>query len=187
MSATLSATTLLAVPLAPLAGALLAGVLGTALGGNVIGRRLTHTLTILGVFTAFVISVMTLQSVVRDGASFSQTLYTWMNVGGLKMEVGFLVDGLTAMMMCVVTFVSLMVHLYTIGYMEEDAGYNRFFCLHLAVHLFDVDAGDEQQLATVVLRLGGCGLGVVFADWVLVQQTHGDFCQHEGLFSEPCG
>jgi len=127
MSATLSATTLLAVPLAPLAGALLAGVLGTALGGNVIGRRLTHTLTILGVFTAFVISVMTLQSVVRDGASFSQTLYTWMNVGGLKMEVGFLVDGLTAMMMCVVTFVSLMVHLYTIGYMEEDAGYNRFF------------------------------------------------------------
>jgi NADH-quinone oxidoreductase subunit L len=62
-----------------------------------------------------------------DGARFNETLYTWMAVGGLKMEVGFMVDGLTAMMMCVVTFVSLMVHLYTIGYMEEDEGYNRFF------------------------------------------------------------
>ncbi len=127
MSATLSATTLLAVPLAPLVGALLAGVLGTALGGNWIGRRLTHSLTILGVLVSFVISVLTLKSVVQDGARLSETLYTWMVVGGLKMEIGFLVDGLTAMMMCVVTFVSLMVHLYTIGYMEEDEGYNRFF------------------------------------------------------------
>ena len=127
MSQTLSATTLLAVPLAPLAGALLAGILGTTFGGNWIGRRLSHTLTILGVFVAFVISAMTLQSVIVDGARFNETLYTWMTLGSLKMEVGFLVDGLTAMMMCVVTFVSLMVHIYTIGYMEEDAGYNRFF------------------------------------------------------------
>ena len=127
MSQTLSATTLLAVPLAPLAGALLAGILGTTFGGNWIGRRLSHTLTILGVFVAFVISAMTLQSVIVDGARFNETLYTWMTLGSLKMEVGFLVDSLTAMMMCVVTFVSLMVHIYTIGYMEEDAGYNRFF------------------------------------------------------------
>jgi len=127
MSATLSVTTLLAVPLAPLAGALLAGILGTALGGNWIGRRLTHTLTILGVLVSFVISVLTLKSVVQDGAHLNETLYTWMVVGGLKMEIGFLIDGLTAMMMCVVTFVSLMVHLYTVGYMEEDEGYNRFF------------------------------------------------------------
>ena len=127
MSQTLSASTLLAVPLAPLAGALLAGILGTTFGGNWIGRRLSHTLTILGVFVAFVLSALTLQSVVVDGAYFNETLYTWMTVGSLKMEVGFLVDGLTAMMMCVVTFVSLMVHIYTIGYMEEDAGYNRFF------------------------------------------------------------
>ncbi|MDZ4146343.1 MAG: NADH-quinone oxidoreductase subunit L [Burkholderiales bacterium] len=127
MSATLSASTLLAVPLAPLAGALLAGIFGTAFGGNWIGRRLSHTLTILGVLVAFVISASTLKSVVMDGARFNETLYTWMQVGGLKMEVGFLIDGLTAMMMCVVTFVSLMVHIYTIGYMEEDAGYNRFF------------------------------------------------------------
>jgi len=127
MSQTLSASTLLAVPLAPLTGALLAGILGTTFGGNWIGRRLAHTLTILGVFLAFILSAMTLQSVVIDGARFNETLYTWMTVGNLKMEVGFLVDGLTAMMMCVVTFVSLMVHIYTIGYMEEDAGYNRFF------------------------------------------------------------
>ncbi len=76
---------------------------------------------------AFVISAMTLRSVVSDGARFNATVYEWMTVGGLKMEVGFLIDGLTAMMMCVVTFVSLMVHIYTIGYMEEDEGYNRFF------------------------------------------------------------
>src|SRR3954466_1541477 len=127
MSQTLNASTLLAVPLAPLAGALLAGILGTSFGGNRIGRRLSHTLCILGVFIAFVISAMTLKSVALDGARFNQTVYEWMTVGGLKMEIGFLVDGLTAMMMAVVTFVSLMVHIYTIGYMEEDEGYNRFF------------------------------------------------------------
>jgi len=127
MSQTLSASMLLAVPLAPLAGALIAGILGTTFGGNWIGRRLSHTITIFGVFVAFILSAMTLQSVAMDGARFNETLYTWMTLGSLKMEVGFLVDGLTAMMMCVVTFVSLMVHIYTIGYMEEDAGYNRFF------------------------------------------------------------
>ena len=127
MSQTLSASTLLAVPLLPLGGAVLAGVFGTVFGGNWIGRRLSHTLTILGVLLAFILSAMTLKSVAMDGARFNETLYTWMVVGGLKMEVGFLVDGLTAMMMCVVTFVSLMVHIYTIGYMEEEDGYNRFF------------------------------------------------------------
>ncbi|MFE8644183.1 NADH-quinone oxidoreductase subunit L [Sphingomonas sp. NCPPB 2930] len=127
MSATLSASTLLAIPLAPLAGALLAGIPGTLFGGNVLGRKASHTLTILGVFIAFVLSAMTLWSVVQDGARFDQTLYTWMTVGSLKMEVGFLVDSITAMMMCVVTFVSLMVHIYTVGYMAEDDGYDRFF------------------------------------------------------------
>ena len=119
MSQTLNASTLLAVPLAPLVGSALAGIFGTQFGGNWIGRKLAHTLTILGVLVAFIISAMTLKSVI-DGARFNETLYTWMVVGGLKMEVGFMVDGLTAMMMCVVTFVSLMVHLYTIGYMEDD-------------------------------------------------------------------
>ena len=127
MSQTLNASTLLAVPMAPLVGAILAGILGTQFGGNWIGRRMSHSLTILGVLLSFVLSAMTLVSVAFDGARFNETLYTWMVVGGLKMEIGFLVDGLTAMMMCVVTFVSLMVHLYTVGYMEEDEGYNRFF------------------------------------------------------------
>ncbi|MEN9769438.1 MAG: hypothetical protein RLZZ180_1068 [Pseudomonadota bacterium] len=127
MSQTLNAYTLLAVPMAPLIGSLLAGVLGTALGGNRIGRKLSHTLTIVGVLVSFILSAITLKAVAVDGAYFNETLYTWMVVGNLKMEVGFLVDGLTAMMMVVVTFVSLMVHLYTIGYMYEDEGYNRFF------------------------------------------------------------
>ena len=127
MSQTLNASTLLAVPLAPLVGSVLAGIFGTQFGGNWIGRRLSHTLTILGVLIAFILSAMTLKSVALDGARLNETLYTWMVVGDLKMEVGFMIDGLTAMMMCVVTFVSLMVHIYTIGYMEEDEGYNRFF------------------------------------------------------------
>jgi NADH-quinone oxidoreductase subunit L len=127
MASTLNASTLLVVPLAPLVGSLIAGIFGTTFGGNRIGRGLSHTFTILGVFIAFVISAMTLKAVALDGARFNQTIYEWMVVGGLKMEVGFLIDGLTAMMMCVVTFVSLMVHIYTIGYMADDEGYNRFF------------------------------------------------------------
>ena len=122
MSAQLSQNLLLAVPLAPLAGAVIAGFFGKA-----IGRRGAHTVTILGVLLAFIISAWVLKCVALDGARFNATIYEWLVVGGLKMEVGFLVDGLTAMMMCVVTFVSLMVHVFTIGYMEEDPGYQRFF------------------------------------------------------------
>ena len=121
MAVTLSQNMLLAVPLAPLVGAIAAGLFGQA-----VGRRGAHTITILGVFVSLVISVMTLLDVL-DGARFNATIYEWMVLGNLKMEVGFLVDGLTAMMMCVVTFVSLMVHIYTIGYMEDDPGYQRFF------------------------------------------------------------
>ncbi|HEX6705895.1 MAG TPA: NADH-quinone oxidoreductase subunit L [Albitalea sp.] len=122
MSAQLSPTTLLWVPLAPLIGAAVAGFFGKA-----IGRRGAHTVTILGVLVSFILSATVLKSVAIDGARFSGTVYEWMVIGGLKMEVGFLVDGLTAMMMAVVTFVSLMVHIYTIGYMEDDPGYQRFF------------------------------------------------------------
>ncbi|MCB2035595.1 MAG: NADH-quinone oxidoreductase subunit L [Burkholderiaceae bacterium] len=127
MSQNLSTAALLAVPLAPLAGSALAGLLGTAFLGNRIGRRASHTATILGVLVAFLISAWVLKSVALDGARHNQTIYEWMTVGGMKMEVGFMVDGLTAMMMCVVTFVSLMVHIYTIGYMADDDGYDRFF------------------------------------------------------------
>ena len=121
MAAQLSQNMLLAVPLAPLVGAVVAGFFGKA-----IGRAGAHTVTILGVLIAFVISVAVLMDVTA-GARFNATIYEWMTLGTLKMEVGFLVDGLTAMMMVVVTFVSLMVHVYTIGYMAEDPGYQRFF------------------------------------------------------------
>ncbi len=121
MTTELSLNSLLAVPLAPLVGSIAAGLFG-----KVIGRKGAHALTILGVLVSFIISAMTLNAVI-DGARFNQTVYEWMTLGSLKMEVGFMIDGLTAMMMCVVTFVSLMVHIYTIGYMEEDPGYQRFF------------------------------------------------------------
>ncbi|MGZ8294805.1 MAG: proton-conducting transporter transmembrane domain-containing protein, partial [Telluria sp.] len=117
---------LLAVPLAPLAGSMIAGLLGTKFQGTVVGRKTSHTVTILGVLIALILSVHTLLGVL-DGASFNGTIYNWMTVAGMKLEVGFQIDALSAMMMCVVTFVSLMVHIYTIGYMAEDEGYNRFF------------------------------------------------------------
>ena len=122
MTAQLSQNLLLTVPLAPLAGSILAGLFG-----KTIGRRGAHLVTILGVLIAFICSAMVLKAVAVDGAHYNATVYEWMTIGSLKMEVGFLIDGLTAMMMCVVTFVSLMVHIYTIGYMEEDPGYQRFF------------------------------------------------------------
>ncbi|MFZ6730743.1 NADH-quinone oxidoreductase subunit L [Undibacterium sp. Ji42W] len=126
MAGQLNPQLLLAVPLAPLVGSAIAGLLGTKFFGNVVGRKVSHTVTILGVLIALIISCMTL-SAVLDGATYNETLYQWMKVGNMKLEVGFMVDSLTAMMMCVVTFVSLMVHIYTIGYMAEDEGYNRFF------------------------------------------------------------
>ena len=119
---------LLLVPLAPLAGAIVAGLFGRQ-----VGRAGAHTVTILGVAIAFFISAYVLYAVAVDGAGFNATIYEWLVLGSpgapgsLKMEIGFLVDGLTAMMMVVVTFVSLMVHIYTIGYMADDPGYQRFF------------------------------------------------------------
>lgn len=111
----------LVVPLAPLAGSLLAGLFG-----KLIGRTGAHVVTILGVAVAFAVSVLVYQDV-RAGNTFNGPLYVWATSGGLSFEVGFLIDSLTVMMMMVVTFVSLMVHLYTIGYMHEDPGYQRFF------------------------------------------------------------
>jgi NADH-quinone oxidoreductase subunit L len=122
MSANLSIPQLLVVPLAPLVGAIVAGLFGRQ-----VGRRGAHTITILGVLISFLVSADVLWSVVNDNARFYGTVYEWMDAGGLKMQIGFLVDGLTAMMMAVVTFVSLAVHLYTVGYMEDDPGYQRFF------------------------------------------------------------
>ena len=122
MATTLSLPLLLAVPLAPLAGALIAGLFGRQ-----VGRVGAHSVAIAGVALSFILSAWVLWEVAAHGARFNGTVYEWMRLGNLKMEIGFLVDGLTAMMMCVVTFVSLMVHVYTVGYMAEDPGYQRFF------------------------------------------------------------
>ncbi|NIE68893.1 NADH-quinone oxidoreductase subunit L [Burkholderia sp. Ax-1719] len=131
MATTLNENLLLAIPLAPLAGSLIAGLFG-----KTVGRAGAHTVTILGVAVAFVLSCMTFFDVL-NGASFNATVYEWMSVGGLKFEVGFLIDSLTALMMIVVTFVSLMVHIYTIGYMAEEEGYQRFFS-YIALFTFSM-------------------------------------------------
>ncbi|MDQ5887309.1 MAG: NADH-quinone oxidoreductase subunit, partial [Pseudomonadota bacterium] len=112
----------LMIPLAPLFGAILAGLFG-----KLIGRTGAHIVTILGVAAAFAGSAYTLNYLLHGGEVFNGAVYTWLTLNGVEMNVGFLVDNLTAMMMCVVTFVSLMVHIYTIGYMHEDPGYQRFF------------------------------------------------------------
>ena len=112
---------LLAIPLLPLIGALLAGFLG-----NTLGRAFAHSVTIVGVAAAFVLSCFVFQDVMA-GKTFNGSVYTWLVTGGIRFEVGFLIDSLTTTMMLVVTFVSLMVHVYTIGYMKEDDGYTRFF------------------------------------------------------------
>ncbi|HID50145.1 MAG TPA: NADH-quinone oxidoreductase subunit L, partial [Chromatiales bacterium] len=109
--------------LAPLIGALLAGLFGRQ-----IGRSGAHWVTILGVGIAFVLSLIAVKHIAIDGAEpFNGSVYTWMISDGVRFEVGFLVDKLTVLMMAVVTFVSLMVHIYTIGYMHDDPGYTRFF------------------------------------------------------------
>ena len=113
----------LTIVLAPLAAAIVAG-----LAGKSIGRAGSHWVTIAGVGTSCVLSMFVLKEMLWDGAAAENiSVYTWAVTDGLRMEVGFLVDRLTALMMCVVTFVSLMVHIYTIGYMHEDPGYQRFF------------------------------------------------------------
>ena len=126
MQLTLTLPVLCAIPLAPLFGSVIAGFFGTKLGGNRIGHATCQFVTILGVLIAFVLSCFVLIQVM-DGFYFNGTVYRWMQLGELNLDIGFLIDPLTATMMCVVTFVSLMVHIYTIGYMKGEEGYNRFF------------------------------------------------------------
>jgi len=114
---------LLAIPLLPLAAAVIAG-----LGGRLIGRVGAHTLACLAVAAACVLSLQVLRQIYWQGAPvYDGEVYTWLVSDGMHMEVGFLIDRLTALMMVVVTFVSLCVHVYTIGYMHDDPGYTRFF------------------------------------------------------------
>ena len=116
-------TVYLAIVLSPLAAAIVAGLFGAR-----IGRAGTHWVATAGVAVSFVLSTVVLKDVAWDGAAvFNETVYRWASIGGINMEVGFLIDHLTALMMTVVTFVSLAVHVYTIGYMRDDPGYQRFF------------------------------------------------------------
>ncbi len=114
---------LLTIVLAPLIAAIAAGLLGRQ-----IGRAGAHSVTILGVAISFGLSLYVLKGFVPDaGEVINESVYRWASIGGMNLEVGFLVDQLTALMMAVVTFVSLAVHVYTIGYMHDDPGYQRFF------------------------------------------------------------
>ncbi len=113
----------LAIVLAPLFGAIIAGLFG-----KVIGRAGAHWVTIIGVAISFGLSLLVFKQIILEGADpYNGAVYTWLVSDGIKFEVGFLIDQLTALMMVVVTFVSLMVHIYTIGYMRDDPGYQRFF------------------------------------------------------------
>ncbi len=122
----------LAIPLLPLIGSIVAGILG-----KVIGRAGAHSITILGVAASFVLSVVVLNDVVVNGNSFNGPVYRWLVSGDIPLEIGFLIDPLTALMITVVTFVSLMVHIYTIGYMRDDPGYQRFFS-YIALFTFSM-------------------------------------------------
>ena len=123
MEITLAKSLLIAVVLAPLFGSIIAGLFGRQ-----VGRLGAQTVTILGVAVSCALSMFTLYQLLWGGAQpFNQNIYTFFEVGQYAAHVGFMVDKLTAMMMVVVTFVSLLVHVYTIGYMEEDPGYQRFF------------------------------------------------------------
>ena len=121
----------LLVPLAPLLGAIVAGLFC-----RVIPRWVAHSATILGVGVAFVVSFIIFKDVMA-GNTFNGPVYQWLSSGDYKFEVGFLIDQLTVTMMLVVTFVSLMVHIYTIGYMQDDPGYNRFFS-YIALFTFSM-------------------------------------------------
>ncbi|MGN7832695.1 NADH-quinone oxidoreductase subunit L [Pseudoxanthomonas sp. 22568] len=119
----ISKNVLLAIVLAPLLGSIIAGLFGRQ-----VGRAGSHVVTILGVAVSCALSGWVLYQLVGQGASpFNQNVYTFFEVGNYSAHVGFMIDKLTAMMMVVVTFVSLLVHIYTIGYMAEDPGYQRFF------------------------------------------------------------
>lgn len=111
------------IPLAPLVAAIVAGFFGKR-----IGRVASHRVTIGGVGFAFLLSCYAfVHVVIGDAEPFDESIYTWLVSGDIRFEIGFLVDKLTVLMMLVVTFVSLMVHVYTIGYMHDDPGYQRFF------------------------------------------------------------
>ncbi|MDY3331780.1 MAG: NADH-quinone oxidoreductase subunit L [Pelistega sp.] len=124
---TFSPVLLACIAFAPLLGAILAGLFGTGFLGNFVSRRGSHMVTIALVAFSALASAYVLYNVVVNDAYFNGNIYTWSVIGNISIDIGFLIDPLSAMMMVVVTSVSLMVHIYTIGYMADDPGYQRFF------------------------------------------------------------
>jgi NADH-quinone oxidoreductase subunit L len=119
----MNSTVLLLIPTLPLLAAIIAGLLGAR-----IGRAGAHWITIAAVAASCALSIVVLKQVYIDGVpNYNATVYTWLVSDGIRMQVGFLIDHLSALMMVVVTFVSLCVHVYTVGYMHDDPGYQRFF------------------------------------------------------------
>ena len=142
--------------------------------GKQIGRAASHWITILAVGLSFVLSALVLKDLYWDGGQIENyTVYTWAIADGLRMEVGFLIDRLTALMMVVVTFVSLMVHVYTIGYMADDDGYQRFFS-YISLFTFSM----------LMLVMSNNFLQLFFG-WEVIRLLHTD-CRCRGGGDRPC-
>ena len=141
---------LLAIVLSPLFGSIISGLFR-----NKLGPKGAHWCTIIGVAISCILSIYVLWEHTFNGASvYNKTVYTWMIVDGISFEVGFLIDRLSAMMMSVVTFVSLMVHIYTVGYMKGEQGYERFFS-YISLFTFSMLMLVMQWFIFVVLVLRG--------------------------------
>ena len=168
----------LLVPLAPLAGAII------RVCSARLGRTWSHRITIALVAVSFFASLAIFEDV-QDGHTFNGAVYTWLTSGDTRFQVGFLIDRLTVLMMLVVTFVSLMVHIYTIGYMAEDPGYQRFFS-YISLFTFSmlmlVMANNFMQLF-----FGWEAVGLV--SYLLIgfwyDTADRDLCQPEGVSGEP--
>ena len=142
----------LVVPMVPLLASIVVG-----LWGGKMPRAASHWITILAVAISFVASVAIFRDV-QAGHTYNGDLYVWANTGGVKMAVGFLIDPLTALMLIVVTFVSLMVHVYTIGYMADDDGYSRFFS-YICLFTFSMTVGGDQRNYPLGLFIVADGMG----------------------------
>src|SRR5688572_4572463 len=142
----------LAIPLAPLAGALIAGLFG-----RVVGRRGAHLVTIAGMVVATIGAAIVFMDVL-GGHRYDGPVYTWLASGNVRFEIGFLIDKLSATMMLVVTFVSLMVHVYTIGYMADDPGYQRFFSYISAFTFFMLMLVSANNFVQLFFGWEGVGL-----------------------------
>ncbi|AFZ82564.1 NADH-quinone oxidoreductase subunit L [Candidatus Kinetoplastidibacterium crithidiae] len=124
----LNSNIFLVISLAPLFGSILSGLFGTSFFGKpILNRKITHIITIFAVFISFIGSAIVITDIINNHNSYEYVLYTWSVIEDVELEIGFLIDILSALMMVIITSISLMVHIYSIGYMSDDQGYQRFF------------------------------------------------------------